>query len=67
VNNVYSTGMRVLNGIINQEILLCAGIGFLGAFVGDAIGKKLFHKLNAKRLKQVIYIGMIISGIIMLM
>lgn len=67
VNNVYSTGMRLLNGIINWEILFMAGIGLMGAVVGNMVGKRLFHKLNAKRLKQLIYIGMIISGILMIL
>ena len=38
----------------------------VGCLLGDFIGKKVFDKLNAKKLKMIIYIGMIISGALMI-
>ncbi len=63
--NLYATSMRIANGIINLDILIYAAIGMVGCMIGDFIGKKIFDKLNSDRLKQIIYIGMIISGVMM--
>ena len=62
---LYSTIMRTVNGIINIEILICAAIGLIGCFLGNMVGRRIFDKLDSNKLKRVIYIGMIISGIIM--
>ena len=47
--------------------VLAFGISFgvAGCLVGDFIGKKVFDKLDSDKLKKIIYIGMIISGIVM--
>ncbi|MBE6727457.1 MAG: sulfite exporter TauE/SafE family protein [Ruminococcaceae bacterium] len=66
VTDIYATAMRAFNGVITKNILFYAAIGFGGCLIGDFIGKFVFDKLNAKTLKYVIYIGMIISGIIMI-
>jgi uncharacterized membrane protein YfcA len=41
-------------------------VGIIGCIGGDLLGRKVFDKLDAKKLKYVIYIGMIISGVLML-
>ena len=61
----YSAGVRALNGMITGEILLCAAIGIIGCWIGNFIGGKVFSRLNAQKLKYVIYTGMIVSGILM--
>ena len=63
--NIYATAMRAVNGILTKDALLYAAIGLVGCMVGDTLGKQVFHKLNAEKLKKIIYIGMIISGIVM--
>ena len=63
--NLYATAMRVANGIINFDILILAGIGMIGCMAGDFIGKKVFKKLDSNKLKNIIYIGMLLSGIVM--
>ena len=63
--NLYATTMRVANGMIRFDILVLAAIGMIGCMVGDLIGKKVFDKLDSNRLKHIIYIGMLISGIVM--
>ena len=45
---------------------MCALIGIVGCMIGDFAGRLVFEKLDAKKLKYVIYAGMIISGIVML-
>lgn len=64
--NLYATTMRFVNGIINTDILVYAAIGMIGCMVGDFIGKIVFDKLDSNKLRHIIYIGMIISGIVML-
>jgi len=64
-NNIYSTGIRAINGIINTEVLICAAVGTLGCMAGNFLGKGVFNKLDGNKLKKIIYIGMIISGIVM--
>lgn len=63
--NLYATSMRVINGIINTDILIYAAVGMIGCMTGDFIGKTVFDKLDSNKLKQIIYIGMIISGVVM--
>ncbi len=63
--NLYSTTNRIINGIINTDILIFAAIGIVGCMAGDSLGRLVFDKLDSQKLKLVIYIGMIISGIAM--
>lgn len=66
LTNIYATTMRAFNGIITGNVLLCCAIGLAGCLLGDMVGRLVFNRLNAKRFKQVIYIGMIISGAVMI-
>ena len=63
--NLYATAVRVVNGIITTNILVYAAIGMVGCMIGDFIGRIVFDKLDSDKLKLIIYIGMIISGIVM--
>lgn len=63
--NLYATAMRAVNGIIYTELLFYAAVGIIGCLFGDIAGKKIFNKLDSKKLKFIIYVGMIISGIAM--
>jgi len=65
--NLWSTATRAINGIITWEILLYTAIGLIGCVVGNFFGSKVFDKLDAAKLKTIIYIGMIISGILMIL
>ncbi len=67
VTNLYTVATRAVNGDISLVILGYAAIGFLGCMAGDLIGRCLFRKLNAERLKRIIYIGMILSGLVMIL
>ncbi|MBE6712021.1 MAG: sulfite exporter TauE/SafE family protein [Ruminococcaceae bacterium] len=66
VTNLYSVATRAVNGIVTGEILLCAAVGVVGCMLGDVLGKAVFDRLNAQKLKYVIYAGMILSGILMI-
>lgn len=63
--NLYATATRAISGIIDANILLYAAVGVVGCVAGDFLGKLVFDRLDGEKLKRVIYIGMIISGIFM--
>lgn len=67
IANIYATAVRFLQGVVDEKILPPAMVGLLGCLLGDWLGTKVFHRLDAKRLKQVIYIGMILSGVLMIL
>lgn len=66
VTNIYATVFRAVNGVVTWNLLLLSVIGFIGCMAGDALGKLVFDKLDAKKLRLVIYFGMIASGILMI-
>jgi uncharacterized membrane protein YfcA len=66
LTNIYATANRAINGLVTVDLLIYAAVGIIGCIAGDFFGTKVFNKLDAKKLKYVIYIGMIISGILML-
>lgn len=67
VTGVYATATRAISGILTWELLLYALIGMIGCMLGNLLGKFVFDKLNADRLKKVIYLAMIVSGILMIL
>lgn len=67
VTNIYATAVRVINGIITRETLLYAAVGMVGCAIGNSVGGRVFDRLNAQRVKQVIYAGMIVSGLLMIL
>jgi len=66
LTNIYTISVRIASGIVEWNILPYVVVGIAGCFVGDFVGKLVFDKLDAKKLKTIIYIGMIISGVMML-
>ena len=66
VTNIYSNIVRIFSGIITRDVLIYTAIGSIGCFLGNWIGGKTFDKLDGEKLKKIIYIGMIISGILMI-
>ena len=66
LTNIYSAVMRAINGILTREVLVLAALGILGWWVGDRLGAKVFDRLDPDRLRRIIYIGMIVSGVLML-
>lgn len=63
--NWYATGNRAISGQLTGQVLLYGLIGIVGCMAGDFIGKAVFKKLDGKKMKLVIYLGMILSGIVM--
>lgn len=63
--DLYGTTMRIVDGILTLDILVLAVIGMVGCLCGNYLGSILFNKLDSKKLKYIIYIGMLISGVVM--
>lgn len=66
VTNIFATVLRAFNGLVTKQAIIMAAFGFIGCMIGDAVGSLVFDRLNAKKLKFIIYIGMIISGVLMI-
>ena len=66
LTNIYATVMRAISGLLTLDVLLLSIFGLLGCVVGDFLGKRVFERLDGEKLKLIIYIGMIVSGIIMI-
>lgn len=66
LSNLYSTGVRLINGLITLEVVIYSAAGLIGCLIGTRIGSKVFERLSGEKLKQVIYVGMIISGVLMI-
>jgi len=66
LTNYYATAFRIANGVIDRVVLIAALVGFVGCMAGDLLGKMVFDKLDGAKLKKIIYVGMIISGILMI-
>lgn len=64
--NLYATAMRAANGMLSSSVLLYAAVGAVGCLAGDFLGRIVFDKLDGDKLRRIIYIGMIISGVMML-
>ncbi len=67
VTNIYATVNRAVSGFMTRQVLLLAAIGLLGCMMGNFVGKLVFDKLDSKKLKTIIYAGMIVSGILMIL
>lgn len=66
ITDLYGLGTRVFSGIVTWQVLVYAAIGWIGSLIGNTLGGLVFSKINAQTLKKIIYIGMIVSGVIMI-
>ena len=67
LTNAYSSIARLVNGIITWEVMGWFAVCTIGWGIGNAIGVRVFERLDGDKLKKVIYIGMIVSGILMIL
>lgn len=67
VTNLYTTATRALSGILTGQVLGAFCLGIFGCLLGNYLGGKVFHRLDGEKLRRVVYLGMILSGITMLL
>ena len=66
VINLYSAGTRALNGVITTNVLLCFAVAVGGSLLGNYAGGRIFEKLDSAKVKKLVYLVMIFSGITMI-
>lgn len=67
VNSIYSTIVRVMNHLIDIELVLLFVPGIIGVFLGEWMGMKVVDKIPQKQFKQMIYLFLIVSGLLTLL
>lgn len=66
LTNLFSTGSRIVSGIIDWNVTVYSAVSLIGILVGDRLGALVFHRLDAEKFRKTIYVGMILSGALML-
>ena len=66
LSSLYSTSMRVVNGIITLRVILTFLPMLVMIGLGFIIGNKIFAKINIDMIKKAVYALMAISGLTML-
>lgn len=64
--NLFSTANRAINGLVTWQVLGTAAVAMVGWWLGNTLGGKVFQRLDAALLRKIIYIGMVISGVLMI-
>lgn len=64
--NIYTAGTRALNGIITAKVLAWFAVAVVGSMVGNHIGGKLFDRMDSAKIKKLVYLVMIASGLTMI-
>lgn len=64
VNLVLSAYLRVKGGILTSELLPLIGLGIVCMMAGLYIANRIIDRIDGARLKNIVYIGVGISGII---
>jgi uncharacterized membrane protein YfcA len=63
INNIYLLIIRSASGLMPEGIGLSALFGLGGLLIGSFIGGKIFNKIDGKKLKKIVYIVMVVSGL----
>ena len=66
VTNIYALIVRAANGLVTKAVFGYAALGLAGIALGVFLGRRVFRKLDAGRLRFVVYIFMAVSGVITL-
>lgn len=64
--NLFSTATRAVGGMLTMQVFGLAAVAAVGWWMGNTLGAGVFRKLNADRLRKLIYLGMIVSGVLMM-
>lgn len=64
VTSLYTTGLRVINGIFTWKLVPFILCGMVGILFGKAIGTRVVSKINADTMKKLVYAFMAFAGIL---
>lgn len=62
--NIFYTLFRTKVGFYSESTLLWWGTGLIGLMLGTSLGSRCSERISNQRLKQIVYIMMILSGIV---
>ena len=62
--NIFYTLFRAKVGFYSESTLLWWGAGLIGLMIGTSLGSRCSERISNQRLKQIVYIMMILSGIV---
>ena len=63
VSMMFTTTMRVINGIITPPLLLLVIPGILGMTIGKNIGIRIVEQIDVEKMKKIIYAFLFLSGL----
>ena len=66
ITSIYALTVRALSGLVTLESLKFAALGILGVAAGVFLGRRVFQRLNADRLRMAVYIFMAAAGVSLL-
>lgn len=66
VTNLFTLAVRAMNGMVTKTVFSYAALGLVGIALGVFLGRKVFRKLDANRLRFIVYLFMAASGVITL-
>lgn len=66
LSSLYTTGVRVVKGIITVELIPLVLLGMLGMMAGKRIGLSILARIDTQTMKTVIYLFLAVSGVITL-
>ena len=67
LTSVYTTAVRILNGVFTLEAIPLYLMGLLAVLCGMLVGRRLFSRLGGDGLKKVVYGFMAVSGLLMIL
>ena len=62
--NIFYTLFRTKVGFYSESTLIWWGAGLIGLMIGTSLGSRCSERISNQRLKQIVYIMMILSGIV---
>jgi len=67
VTSGYATIVRAIGGLITKEVLILFCCELVGWWFGNQLGGKIFDRLNSAKLRRIVYVAMIVSGVLMIL
>lgn len=66
LTSAYTTMIRIFSGVFDRELLMMAVPGIAAILLGEYIGIRVVDRISHQKIKKVIYLFLIVSGVITL-
>ena len=67
LTSAYTTVIRLISGVFDRELLLLSIPGILAILLGSYIGMRVVDRISHEKMKRVIYLFLMASGLITLL